>query len=167
MAPRTHNDIAFTLSYQFQAPRQLVFEAFSNADALNAWWGPVGLKTTVVHLDFREGGIFHYKMEGENQVRYGRFLFRKISPYHTLEFTNAFADEHARVVPAPFEIRLPREILYQLRFRENKGITTIAMKATPWNANDEEIEGFTSIRSSMVVGFSATFEKLKKHLAGT
>ncbi|MBO9152139.1 SRPBCC domain-containing protein [Chitinophaga sp. MAH-28] len=87
---------AFTLSYEFNAPRQLVFEAFSNAEALNEWWGPAETRNTVISLDFRPGGIFHFKMDYNGSVTYGRFLFRTIRPHYLLEFTNAFADENAR-----------------------------------------------------------------------
>lgn len=154
----------FTLTYTFNAPQKLVFNAFSNAKALGEWWGPVECKTTVLHLDFSEGGTFHYQMDANNKITYGRFLFKKIRPYHTLEFVNAFSDEHENIVPAPFDIKLPMEILYQLKFVENGDITTIELLARPINANEEETQTFHSISPSMVDGFSATFAKLEAYL---
>jgi len=154
----------FTLTYKFNAPQKLVFNAFSNAEALGEWWGPVECKTTVLHLDFREGGIFHYQMEANNKITYGRFLFKQIKPYHTLEFVNAFSDERANIVPAPFDIQLPLEIFYQLKFIENGGITTVELLARPINANEEETQAFNSISLSMVDGFGATFGKLEAYL---
>ncbi len=155
----------FRLQYNFDAPRKLVFNAFSDAKALGEWWGPVESKTTVVKLDYREGGIFHYKMETNGKVNFGRFLFKKIAPYHTLEFTNAFADEHANVVPAPFDLNLPLEIFYKLKFTESGGVTTIDLHAKPVDADDSQYHAFNSISDSMVHGFSATFEKLKLYLS--
>lgn len=62
----------------FKAPVEVVFDAFSTAEALNAWWGPVETKNSTISLDFRTGGTFFYKMEGSEQVNYARFLFHRI-----------------------------------------------------------------------------------------
>src|SRR5688572_32627399 len=154
----------FKLTREFNAPRQRVFNAFSNAEALNAWWGPVETKNSVIKLDFRPGGIFHYKMDSQGKVTYGRFLFSKIQPFELLEFTNAFADENAKVVRAPFDIQIPLEIFYRLRFTEHNGKTVIEMTGQPVNATPKESEGFRSIGLGMERGFGATFNKLSSYL---
>jgi uncharacterized protein YndB with AHSA1/START domain len=154
----------FTISYEVNAPKELVFNAFANAKALNGWWGPVETKNSVIHLDFKTGGIFHYKMENKGRTNYGRFLFGKIEPYDYLEFTNSFADEHANVIKAPFDISLPLEIFYRLSFTESNGKTTINMIGQPTHATDEEQKGFISINASMQQGFGATFSQLASYL---
>lgn len=165
MNTRTANEKAtFTLVHEFNAPKELVFNAFSNAEALNEWWGPADTPTSAIKLDFRPGGIFHYKMEFRDGTKYGRFLFSKIEPYYLLEFTNAFADEQANVVRAPFDIPLPLEILYRLVFSEHEGKTAITLSAQPVNANAEEVAGFQSISADMKQGFGATFDQLTAYL---
>ena len=154
----------FKFSRQFNAPRERVFNAFSNAEALNAWWGPIETKNSVITLDFRTGGIFHYRMESQEKITYGRFLFNKIQPFELLEFTNAFADENAKVVRAPFDIPLPLEIFYRLQFMEHKGKTIIEMTGKPVNASPEEAAGFLSINLGMEQGFGSTFNKLFSYL---
>jgi len=154
----------FNFTREFNAPRKRVFNAFSNAEALNAWWGPIETKNSVIKLDFRPGGIFHYKMESQGKITYGRFLFRKIQPFELLEFTNAFADENAKVVRAPFDILIPLEIFYRLQFTEHNGKTTIAMTGEAVNASPEELGGFQSIEVGMQRGFGATFNKLSLYL---
>lgn len=153
--------MSFNLVREFNAPREMVFNAFGSAEALSEWWGPVETKNTVISLDFKAGGIFHFKM-GDNA--YGRFLFSKVQPYDLLEFTNAFADEHANIIPAPFEISIPAEIRYTLVFIEKNGKTTIDMTGTPVNATEEEEAVFRSIGESMQQGFGATFDKLDTYL---
>ena len=154
----------FLFTYDFQAPKALVFNAFASADALNEWWGPVECKNTALFLDFRPGGIFHFKMEMDGHVSYGRFLFATIQPYDLLEFSNAFADEHANPVKAPFDIQLPVDIFYSLRFHEKNGITTITMSGTAVNATAGELEGFNSINEDMKKGFGSTFNSLAFYL---
>ncbi|RPD39553.1 SRPBCC family protein [Chitinophaga barathri] len=155
----------FTLVHEFDAPQKLVFNAFSNAEALNEWWGPAESRNTVISLDFRPGGIFHFQMDFSGSVAYGRFLFKKIRPHDLLEFTNAFADKNAQVVKAPFDVQLPLEIFYRLVFAENKGKTTITLTGRPVDASPEETAGFQSIAGSMEEGFGKTFDKLSVYLA--
>ena len=162
---QTNSGTAFQLSYEFNAPRKLVFNAFANAEALNEWWGPVNSRNSVIHLDFKPGGIFHFKMEAEGNTTYGRFLFRAIEPYDLLEFTNSFSDEHAHIVKAPFDMEFPLEILYRLRFTEDNGKTTIHLHGEPVEANAEETETFRAIDSDMQQGFKSTFDQLSVYLA--
>jgi uncharacterized protein YndB with AHSA1/START domain len=161
----TPNTATFRLTYTFNAPKQMVFEAFSNAEALNAWWGPVETENKVVSLDFRPAGIFHFSMKAKNgAISYGRFLFQTIQPYDLLEFTNAFADANANIVKAPFDIPLPVEIAYRLEFTEVKGKTTIHLTGKPVGGSEEEIAGFRAINEGMEQGFGATFGKLAEYL---
>ncbi|MBC8047649.1 MAG: SRPBCC domain-containing protein [Fimbriimonadaceae bacterium] len=154
----------FTLIREFDAPAKEVFNAFTDADALNAWWGPVESKNSVLKLDFRTGGIFHYEMKNNGKVNYGRFLFGKIQPYELLEFTNAFCDEHANIIRAPFDIQLPLEIFYRLLFTEKNDKTTISMTGYAVNATVEEQETFSSINADMQKGFNATFNQLEIYM---
>ena len=151
--------------HEFDAPKEMVFDAFTTAEALNEWWGPVETNNTVVSLDFRPGGIFHYKMEKDGKVSYGRFVFGRIQPHDLLEFTVAFADENANVVRAPFDIELPREIFYRLMFSEKFGKTIISLTGNPVNATHEEENVFTSIEADMQKGFASTFDQLEQYIS--
>lgn len=162
--PSTAEKAVFTFSYELDAPKKLVFNAFSNEEALGAWWGPVEANNSVISLDFRPGGIFHYKMNLNGNINYGRMRFEKIEPYDLLEINNAFADENANPIAAPFDIKIPKEIFYRLRFTESKGKTTINMTGEPVNASAEEIAGFKSIHGGMELGFGASYAKLDEYL---
>jgi uncharacterized protein YndB with AHSA1/START domain len=168
MSIKAKNDSnTFHLVHEFNAPKKLVFNAFSTAEALNAWWGPVATKNTVLKLDFRKGGIFHFKMEKDGYANYGRFIFGEIRPYDLLEFSNAFADAQGNVVRAPFDINLPAEIFYRLVFSESNGKTTITLTGEAVNGTPEEINALRSIHNSMVEGFGATFNALARYLGKT
>jgi len=164
MSSTPNSQDIFTFSYEFNAPKEMVYNAFADADALNEWWGPPESHNSVISLDFRPGGIFHFKMEHGKNISYGRFLFYRIEPYDLLEFSNAFADERGRVIKPPFDITIPQEIFYRLHFTGSKKKTTITMTGEPVNATPEEIQGFLSINSSMQQGFGATFANLAVYL---
>jgi uncharacterized protein YndB with AHSA1/START domain len=150
---------------EFNAPKKLVFNAFATKEALTEWWGPVECKTTVLKLDFRQGGTFHYSMEKEGKVSYGRFIFGEIHPYDLLEFTNSFSDEHGNSIRAPFDIRLPLEVFYRLIFTEDNGKTILTMTGQPVDASPEEIATYKSIHANVQQGFGATFTQLSAYLS--
>ena len=41
----------------FDAPRELVFSAFTDPKHLARWWGPNGFTTTMRNFEFRPGGV--------------------------------------------------------------------------------------------------------------
>src|SRR5690242_18319385 len=51
-------------SRMFDAPRALVFEAFTKAEHLACWWGPNGFRTTTKSMDVRPGGAWTFTMHG-------------------------------------------------------------------------------------------------------
>jgi uncharacterized protein YndB with AHSA1/START domain len=87
----------------FDAPRDLVFRAWSEAEQLAQWWGPKGFGLRIVKLDFRPGGIFHHcsttpnSGPGGGAEIFGIFLYREIVPPERIEFLTAFADKDANV----------------------------------------------------------------------
>ncbi len=70
----------------FQAPRERVFEAWTNADALAAWFGPERLSTRIDTFDPRPGGRYRLVMEGEGEYPVGG-EFLEIVPPERLSFT--------------------------------------------------------------------------------
>src|SRR5258706_255326 len=72
------SELIFTRT--FDARRELVFEAFSHAEALARWWGPHGFSTTTHGLDFRPGGEWKYTMHGPDGTDYpNRIVYDEIA----------------------------------------------------------------------------------------
>jgi uncharacterized glyoxalase superfamily protein PhnB/uncharacterized protein YndB with AHSA1/START domain len=165
MNVKQSNQVAsLVMSHEFDAPKELVFKAFGDATALSEWWGPIDSTNTVLRLDFRPGGIFLYRMVRDGKTNFGRFVFNKIEQNELLEFTIAFSDEQGKPIKAPFDIPLPLEIFYRLRFTEEAGRTTIVLKAYPVDASTEEESALRSIKTNMQEGFAATFNQLARYL---
>lgn len=149
----------------FDAPKQLVFNAFAEAEALTQWWGPPGVPITVVQLDFRPKGSFLYKATMQGQTTYGKFVYGQISKYDLLEFTSSFSDEAGHTIRAPFSQQFPLEIFNRLEFSEQNGKTTITMKGYPVNASEAETQFYISMKGGMQQGFAGTFAQLDHYLS--
>lgn len=160
---QTHTP-SFTLTRLLHASKAQVFEAFTNAQALAQWWGPVEAPIEVVSLDFRPGGHFHYKMMGQ-QINYGLFKYLQIDAPHSIEWINSFADAAGNAIKPPFEgIDFPKEIVNKITLTEKEGITTLQLVSTPLNATENELTTFTSFTESMEQGFGGTLGQLEAYL---
>ena len=83
-----------TLTRVFAAPRDLVFEAWTNPQHLAKWWGPHCFTNPVCELDVRPGGKIRIDMQAPDGVIYPMTgTFHEIAPPSRLVFTAA-AEDH-------------------------------------------------------------------------
>jgi uncharacterized protein YndB with AHSA1/START domain len=54
----------------FDAPRTLVFDAWTDAKHVGRWWGPKGFTTTTHQIDVRPGGVWRFTMHGPDGADY-------------------------------------------------------------------------------------------------
>lgn len=157
---------AFTMTRTFNAPRSLVFKAFSEAERLAQWWGPVGFEIHVSKLEFRPGGVFHYWMAGQDgNDMWGRFTYREIIEPERIVWINAFSNPEGDLVRGPFSPVLPLEILNTVTLEEQGGKTVLHLHAIPINATPEEHEFFEGLMPSMEMGYGGTWDQLAEYLA--
>jgi uncharacterized protein YndB with AHSA1/START domain len=102
----------FAILRVFDAPRDLVWKAFTKRERLAQWWGPKGFKILVSKLDLRPGGIFHYCMQSpDGQEMWGRFVYREIVAPERIVHINSFSDDKGGITRAPFSSTWPLEVL--------------------------------------------------------
>jgi uncharacterized protein YndB with AHSA1/START domain len=83
----------FVITRVFDAPRDLLWNAWTEPERLAQWWRPKGCTIRVVKLDARPGGIFHYAMRFKpGHDMWGRFIYREIAAPERLVFINSFSD---------------------------------------------------------------------------
>ncbi|MCU7725209.1 SRPBCC family protein [Actinoplanes sp. KI2] len=67
-------DREIVLSRVIDAPRELVFEAFTEVRHLSQWWGPAGFSTTTRSFEFRVGGEWAFVMHGPDGTDYPEWI---------------------------------------------------------------------------------------------
>lgn len=68
------SDREIVISRVIDAPRELVFEAFTDVRHLSQWWGPEGFTTTTRSFEFRVGGEWDYVMHGPDGTDYPNWI---------------------------------------------------------------------------------------------
>lgn len=89
----------------FAAPRELLFEMFSNLDHLLHWWGPKGFTNTFHEFDLRPGGAWRFVMYGPDGAEYPmhkefaevkrpeRIVLLHLQEGHNFQMTMTFEDD--------------------------------------------------------------------------
>jgi uncharacterized protein YndB with AHSA1/START domain len=157
-------EAVLTVTKEFNAPRELVFEAFANADALAEWWGPVGFTMTITQFDFRTNGICLFKMEKENLVMWAKLVYGAIRKPDYLEITLSFSNEQAGLTRAPFFDAWPMYIRNEFTLTEKDGKTTVTNNSYPVQATPVEVESFLENQESFKGGLTASMERLMGYL---
>ena len=95
----------------FDAPRRLVFRAWTEPERAARWWGPQGFMTTYCNMDVRPGGTFRVCMRSPEGVEYWKQgVYREVVEPERLVFTFAWEgsngeSNHQTVVTVTFAER--------------------------------------------------------------
>ena len=102
-------DRELVITRVLDAPRRLVFRAWTDPEQLARWWGPRGFTTIFSEADVRPGGAWRRRMRSsEGAECCGRGIYREIAAPERLVFTYAWEDAdgnpgHETVVTVTFE----------------------------------------------------------------
>ena len=90
-----------TVKREFAAKRQLVWDCHTKRELLDQWFAPKGLTTRTKHMDFREGGYWHYAIiTPDDQKFWNRLDYKTIQPIDGYMARDGFCDETGKVNPS-------------------------------------------------------------------
>ncbi len=156
MATTIKNKDELTIKRIFDAPRELVWKAWTDPDLFKRWWGPKNFTAPVAKIDLRVGGKYLYCMRGPDGKDYwSTGVYREIVPKERIVCTDSFADEKSNIVPASHYGMTgdwPLELLVTVTFEEIGGRTKMTLRH----------EGIPSglMRELTETGWNESFDKL-------
>jgi len=161
-------DRPFVITRVFRAPRERVWDAWTQREHLMRWMGPKGTTIAQASLELRPGGLFHYGMRSpDGTMLWGRWEFRQIVRPERLVVVVAFSDEQAGVTRHPFVPGWPLETESTMTLDEHAGIgggTTLVLSWRPLGATDDERRLFAASHAGMEQGWGGTLEQLSGYL---
>jgi uncharacterized protein YndB with AHSA1/START domain len=165
MAPK--NGEAFAISRVFDAPREVVWKSWTEAERLKQWWGPQGFKVHTCKVDLRPGGVFHYGMRApDGSDMWGKFVYREIVAPERLVFIVSFSDEKGGVTRHPWNASWPLDTLSTVTFEEQGGKTKVTVQWVPHtSATELERKTFEEGRQGMQQGWTGTMDQFAAYLA--
>ena len=155
----------FEISRLYDAPREKVWQAWTEPARLKQWWGPRGFSVHTCKVDLRPGGTFLYGMKGpDGSDVWGKFVYREIKPPEKLVFVVSFSDPQGGVTRHPGMEDWPRYILSTVEFSEVAGKTKVSVTWTPHDASEVERASFDEGRDSMKQGWTGTMDQFAGYL---
>jgi uncharacterized protein YndB with AHSA1/START domain len=151
----------FVVTRVFEAPRDLVFRAWTEPERLKRWWGPRGYTMPFCEIDLCPGGVTHLCMRSpDGRDIWGKGVFREIVVPERIVLTDSFADEEGNVVsPTHYGMspEWPLEVLLTVTFEEEAGKTRVTLRyeGVPPGAD----------RDGSQQGWSESLERLGEYLA--
>lgn len=89
----TPTEREIVLTRVFNAPRRMVFDAFTKPELLKRWFGPRGWELVVCEIDLRVGGTFRFVLRGPDGRDMGmRGVYREITPPERSVHMESFDD---------------------------------------------------------------------------
>lgn len=139
----------------FDAPRALVWRAFTDPAHLAKWWGPKGFTNPVCEIDLKVGGALHIVMQGpEGAVSCHpmRGIFREIVPETRLVFTNCAVGPNDEVL---------LDGLTTIEFADRDGKTEMVLRTSARGL----VPGASLMIAGMGMGWTQSIDKLADFLA--
>jgi uncharacterized protein YndB with AHSA1/START domain len=147
----TPTDREIVMTRVFDAPRRLVFDAFSKPELLKRWFGPRGWQLVVCEVDLKVGGTFRFVLRGPDGKTLGmRGVYREIVPPERSVHSESFDD-------------YPGESLVTGVWVEHEGKTTLTVTVL---YPSREVRDAV-LQSGMEHGAAESYDKLAELLAET
>jgi uncharacterized protein YndB with AHSA1/START domain len=142
------------ITREFNAPRELVWEAMTNPKHVVNWWGPRGFTTTIEEMDFRVGGAWKHVMRGPDGAKYpNKSIFKEIVKPEKIVFSHGGGREEGP--GASFQATWTFEAL-----AADKTRVTARMVFSSASERDFVVKEFGAIE-----GGKQTLERLGEYLA--
>jgi uncharacterized protein YndB with AHSA1/START domain len=145
-------DLILVVERTFDAPRELVWEAWSQPEHVALWWGYQGVKLPVCEIDLREGGSYRFvQLAPDGTELPFKGVYREVVEPERLVYTQIFDVE-------PYSIH---ESVVTDTFVEHPGNKTRISSRTEF-ATAEALQG--ALAAGMDSGTADSMERFAEHL---
>lgn len=142
----------FGLTRLFNAPREIVWQAWTDPEGISNWWGPNGFTTTTESMDLRPGGKWIHVMHGPDGVDYPNFTeYIEVDPPMRLVYRNSGGDDDLADV----------SFVSSVEFRDIDGKTELSMRTVMDSAEMLEL---VVRKYGAIEGLENTFSRLAEYL---
>ena len=129
---RSAADSTIKIERVFAAPRELVFDAWTNTDQLLQWYAPHGCTVHIAKLEARPGGRFHFCIHNPS---FGDCwcigVYREVVRPERIVYTLATADKEGNEiapVKAGHDPRWPQQTVVRITFEAVSGGTKLTLE---------------------------------------
>ncbi len=149
------NASEIVITRTFDAPRALVWKAWTDPKHIMQWWGPNGFSNASCESDLRVGGSFHLNMRAPDGNTYPcQGIYREIEEPERIVYDSEADESH------PCGAGLPPRSVVTVTFAERVGKTTLTLHTRFENVAHKDAAN----EAGYSVGWEAALQRLAEHL---
>lgn len=154
------------LTHEYNAPRQLVFDAWTKPEHLKNWQFPFqGFKFEFTYADISPGGSSLHKMTAPNGFEFWLLTkYEEIVPPKRVVFRQYNSNQEGDILPNPQNPNWPKELRTTIKLEEAGGKTKLQLIWQPMDTTPEQTEAFESTRADHGKGWEGGLEQLSSYL---
>ena len=137
----------------FEAPRERVFQAWTDPEELKAWWGPEGFSVSIDQIDVHPGGTWRFTMHGPDGVDYPNTIV-----YEEIDYPRRLVYLHSGSGSTADDPSFRTTVT----FDDMAGNTVLTMRGVFTTAEDRDL---VVDRHHAIEGGNQTLGRLADHLA--
>lgn len=158
----------------FDAPREMVFKAWTDPEMIKKWWGPEGFSAPSIKVDLRVGGKYIFAMHGPKGSEWDKDMYsageyKEIVPNEKIVSTDYFSDEQGnKISPVDYgqDPNSPSEMKVVITFEDadppTGGGKTKLTITYPKPETEEQFQAM--LKSGMKEGWNSSLDKLAQSL---
>ncbi|MBW4655980.1 MAG: SRPBCC domain-containing protein [Kaiparowitsia implicata GSE-PSE-MK54-09C] len=150
-------DRTLVITRVFNAPRDLVWQVWTDPNHIAQWWGPRGFTTRVDEMDLRPGGQSRYVMIGPDGTEYpAKGVFKEVVPPERIVSTDEFGEGYDTLIDADLPQGMVMTTLFEDLGHQTK-LTLEILHPTVEDRRKHEAMG-------VVAGWHSSLDCMTEHL---
>lgn len=155
----------FVLDREFDAPRELVWRAWTDPKYLQRWYGP-GVETVIHKFELEPEGVWLNEMKMKNGSNFQKAIFKEVTKPEKLVWHHCSTDFDWNIAANPMMPDWPRILLTTVTFTQSGDKTNVRLSQIPLDATDAEIACFAQMKDGMSGGYAIIDDVLADLKAG-
>jgi len=154
----------YVLDRVFNAPRELVWKAWTDPELVAQWYGP-NIETIIHGYDLKVGGAWLNEMKMGDKSDLSKMVFQEIVTEEKLVWLHSSVDENWDVAANQMMPDWPRTLLTTVTFTDEGGGTKVRLSQVPVDAAENEIAFFAKMMANMDGGWGGGYKIIDTLLA--
>ncbi|GJL79767.1 MAG: hypothetical protein NPINA01_27560 [Nitrospinaceae bacterium] len=146
----------YRLDRVFDAPRELVWRAWTDPEILHRWYGP-NIETIIHQFDLKPGGSWLNEMKMGGNSDFSKMVFQEVTPPEKLVWHPSSTDPNWNLITSPMMADWPRFLLTTVTFEDRGGKTNVRLTQVPLEATEAGIACFAAMMANMDKGWGSGY----------
>lgn len=147
----------YVLERTFDAPREMVWRAWTDPELLSRWYGP-GIETIIHDFDLQPGGAWLNEMRWGENADFSKMVFQEVTQAEKLVWHHSSTDADWNIISSPMMADWPRVLLTTVTFEDLGDKTNVRLSQIPMDATDAEIACFAAMMDGMSKGWGGGYK---------